>query len=155
EFFNAIRPNVCILGFKLGRSNTTDEQFQALAAEADHKHEHLFFHVATVKPTWTSGTTATKDQIQECRFLWGDCDPEKYTGNDPLGAAKHYADEGLRINQAIDEGLERLGIQPRAKWRSGAGWQFLIELDQPISTDEAEVLVAKLHIALGFDPVVR
>jgi hypothetical protein len=155
EFFKAVRPGVCISGYTLGRKTTTVEQFQTLTREADDKHEHLFFHVATVKSTWTSGTTATKDQIQECNFLWGDCDAKKYTGNDPTEAAKHYADEGLRISQAIDEGLTRLGIQPYAKWRSGAGWQFLVKLDQPIPPDEAEILVGKLHIALGFDPVVR
>ena len=48
-----------------------------------------------------------------------------------------------------------LASQPCAKWRSGAGWQFLIKLDQAISPDEAETLVGKLHTALGFDPVVR
>jgi hypothetical protein len=100
KFYNTIRPGACILGFKSGRRITTDEQFQALATEADGKHEHLFFHVATVKATWTSATTATKDQIQECSFLWGDCDAEKYIGNDPIEATKHYTHEGLRISQA-------------------------------------------------------
>jgi predicted P-loop ATPase len=155
EFFKAVRPSACILGYKLGRKITSVEQFQALATDADDKQEHLFFHVATVKPTWTSGTTATKDQILECNFLWGDCDADKYVGNDPTEAAKHYSDEGFRISRVIDEGLNRLGITAFAKWRSGAGWQFLIKLDQAISPDEAETLVGKLHIALGFDPIVR
>ena len=48
-----------------------------------------------------------------------------------------------------------MGITLFAIWRSGAGWQFLIKLDQAISPDEAETLVGKLHTALGFDPVVR
>ena len=155
EFYEAVRPSACILGFKLGRWTTSLENFQALATDADVRHEHFFFHVATVKPTWTSGTSATKDQILECNFLWGDCDPKKYTGKDLAEAETHYADEGFRISQTIDKGLNRLGITPRTKWRSGAGWQFLIRLDQPISPDEAEVLVGKLHVALGFDPVVR
>ena len=48
-----------------------------------------------------------------------------------------------------------LGIKPFAIWRSGAGWQFLVKLEQAIQPDEAETLVRKLHTALGFDPVVR
>ena len=91
----------------------------------------------------------------ECPYLWGDCDAEKYTGNDPVEAAKHYEDEGSRIQTAIDKGLLALGIKPFAIWRSGAGWQFLVKLDQAIEPDEAETLVGKLHTALGFDPVVR
>ena len=152
ESYKAVRLSAFILGYTLGKRITSIEEFQALAKKAENEHKHLFFHVATVKPTWT---TATKDQILECNFLWGDCDADKYVGNDPTEAAKHYSDEGFRISRIIDEALNRLGIQPFAKWRSGAGWQFLIKLDQPISPDEAEVLVGKLHVALGFDPVVR
>jgi hypothetical protein len=154
-FYKAVRATVFILGFTLGKRITSTEEFEALAKQAENEHKHLFFHVANIKATWTSGTTATKDQILECNFLWGDCDANKYVGNNPTEAAKHYSDEGFRISQIIDERLSRLGIQPFAKWRSGAGWQFLIKLDQPISPDEAELLVAKLHMALGFDPVVR
>jgi hypothetical protein len=155
EFYKAVGPSAFILGFKQGRHVTGAEDFRLLTKEADEKHEHLFFHVAIVKATWTSGTTATKDQILECCFLWGDCDAKKYVGNDPTEAARHYSGEGFRISQIIDEGLNRLGITPFAKWRSGAGWQFLVKLDRAISPDEAETLVGKLHTALGFDPVVR
>ena len=88
-------------------------------------------------------------------YLWGDCDAEKYAGNDPVEAAKHYGNEGSRVRTAIDKGLLALGITPFAIWRSGAGWQFLIKLDKAIEPDEAETLVGKLHTALGFDPVVR
>jgi predicted P-loop ATPase len=155
EFYNAVQPKVFILGFKLGRGITSADEFRVLAKEADQKHEHLFFHVATVKPTWASGTTATKDQILECPYLWGDCDADKYPGNDLVEAAKHYENEGSRVKTAIDKGLLALGITPSAIWRSGAGWQFLIKLDQAIAPDEAETLVGKLHTALHFDPVVR
>ena len=155
EFYSAVHPSAFVLGFKLGRSITSAEEFRVLIREADDKHEHLFFHVATVKPTWTSGTTATKDQILECPYLWGDCDAEKYTGNDPVEAAKHYKNEALRVLTAIVNRLRALGITLFAIWRSGAGWQFLIKLDQAISPAEAETLVGKLHTALGFDPVVR
>ena len=156
KFFEKIQSGaVCILGYRHGRRVASVEQFQALAQEADDRHNHLFFHVATVSPTWTSGTTATKDQILECPYLWGDCDARKYAGSDPVEAAKHYANEGARISQTIDDGLNRLGVTAFAKWRSGAGWQVLIKLDQAIPPDEAETLVGKLHTALGFDPVVR
>ena len=155
QFYKAVRPSAFILGYTVGKRITSIEEFQALAKKVENEHKHLFFHVATVKPTWTSVTTATKDQILECNFLWGDCDADKYVGDDPTEAAKHYSNEGFRISRIIDDGLNQLGIQPFAKWRSGAGWQFLIKLDQPISPDEAEVLVGKLHVALGFDPVVR
>ena len=155
EFYDAVQPSAFILGYKSGRSITNAEGFQALAKEADDKHEHLFFHVATVKPTWISGTTATKDQILECTYLWGDCDAEKYAGNDPVEAANHYKNEGSRVRTAIDKGLIARGITPSAMWRSGAGWQFLIKLDHAIAPDEAEILVGKLHTVLGFDPVVR
>lgn len=163
EFYNAVRPSAFILGFKLGRSITSAEDFQALTKEADDKHEHLFFHVATLKPEWNdprthksgSITTAAKEHILECPYLWGDCDAEKYAGNDPIEAAKHYENEGSRIRSVIDKRLFALGITPFALWRSGAGWQFLIKLDQAATPDEAESLVGKLHTALGFDPVVR
>ena len=155
EFYKAVEPSAFILGFKQGRHVTSVEDFQVLAKEADDKHQHLFFHVATVKPTWTSGTTAKKDQILECPYLWGDFDAKKYTSNDPIEAARHYESEGSRVIAAIDKGLIDLGITPFAIWRSGAGWQFLIKLDHAIKPDEAETLVGKLHSALGFDPVVR
>ena len=93
--------------------------------------------------------------VLECPYLWGDCDAEKYSGNDPVAAAKHYENEGLRVKTAIDKGLLALGITPFAIWRSGAGWQFLIKLDQAIEPDEAKTLVGKLHTVLVFDPVVR
>ena len=154
-FYNFVRPNACVLGFTLGRHIATGEEFQALVNEADHKHEHLFFNVATVKPTWKTGTTATKEQILECPYLWGDCDPKKYIGDDPAEAAKHYLNESLEVRTAIKTGLDGLGFAPCAIWRSGVGWQFLIRLDQAIHPEEAETLVGKLHTALGFDPVVR
>ena len=93
--------------------------------------------------------------VLECPDLWADCDAEKYVGNDPVEAVKHYENEGTRVRAAIDKGLLALGIAPFAIWRSGAGWQFLIRLDRAITPKEAEELVGKLHIALGFDPVVR
>ena len=174
EFYDAVRPRALILGFTEGRSITSAEEFQTLAKEAGDKHEHLFFHVATLKTEWGDPkthekgkiTTASKDKavnmpdgsashVLECPYLWGDCDAKKYIGNDPVEAAKHYANEGSRVRTAIDKGLLALGIAPFAIWRSGAGWQFLIILDQTIGPDEAETLVGKLHAALGFDPVVR
>jgi predicted P-loop ATPase len=93
--------------------------------------------------------------VLECPCLWGDCDADKYEGNDPEEAKLHYEREGIRVANQVDEGLERLGITPFVKWRSGAGWQFLIKLDRAIEPNEAETLVGKLHTALGFDPVVR
>ncbi len=174
EFYSAVRPAALVLDFKDGRSITSAKEFQALAQEADSKHEHLFFHVATLKPEWRDPrthekgkvTTASKDKavnmpdgstshVLECPYLWGDCDAEKYSGNDPADAAKHYESEGLRVRTAIDKGLLTLGITPFAVWRSGAGWQFLLKLDQAIEPNEAETLVGKLHTALSFDPVVR
>ena len=163
EFYSAIHPSAFVLRFKLGRSITSAEEFKALAKEADDKQEHLFFHVATLKPDWTDPTkhakgkitTATKERVLECPYLWGDCDATKYEGADPIDAAKHYENEGSRVRNAIDNGLLALGITPCAIWRSGAGWQFLIKLDRAVEPDEAEALVAKLHTALGFDPVVR
>ncbi|HUZ32122.1 MAG TPA: VapE domain-containing protein [Xanthobacteraceae bacterium] len=163
EFYSAVGLNAFILGFVQGRSITSGEEFQALTKEADDKHEHLFFHVSTLTSAWADPkahkkgkiTTASKEHVLECPYLWGDCDAEKYTGNDPVEAAKHYENEGLRVKSAIDAGLLALGIAPSAIWRSGAGWQFLIKLDHPIKSDEAETLVGKLHTALGFDPVVR
>ena len=169
-----MRPNAGVLGFTQGRSITSPEEFQALTKEADSKDEHLFFSAARLKPEWADPkthekgkiTTASKDKavnmpdgsashVLECSYLWGDCDAEKYTGNNPTEAAKHYESEGSRVRTVIDTGLFALGITPFAIWRSGAGWQFLIKLDQVIEPVEAETLVGKLHTALGFDPVVR
>lgn len=163
EFYNAVRPSALILDYTDGRHITNAEEFQALARKADDKHDHLSFPVATLKPTWTDPTTHAKgkvttptiEHVLECLYLWGDCDAKKYTGNDPIEAARHYESEGSRIRTAIDKGLLVLEIAPFAIWRSGAGWQFLIKLDQAIEPDEAKNLVGKLHTALGFDPVVR
>lgn len=174
EFYNALRPSAFILGYTDGRSVSTAEKFRALAKEADDKREHFFFPVAVLKPEWGDPKTHPKGKITtpsidnavnmpdggtshvlECPYLWGDCDAEKYAGNDPVAAAKHYGNEGSRVKIAIDKGLLALGITPFAIWRSGAGWQFLIKLDQAIEPHEAEILVGKLHVALGFDPVVR
>ena len=155
QFYNALRPDAFILDYKQGRRITSAGEFEALTDEADRIRKHLFFHVTTVKSTWDGVTTATKDQILECPYLWGDCDAEKYAGGDPVEAAQHYASEGVRVRSAIAEGLNRLGITPYALWRSGAGWQFLIKLDRAVQPEEAETLVGKLHTALGFDPVVR
>ena len=97
----------------------------------------------------------SKSHIHECPYLHFDCDAEKYTGDDPVEAGQHYEREGQRIKATLDEGFARLGIHPFALWRSGAGWQGLIKLDEPITPEESEELVGKLHIALGFDPQVR
>jgi predicted P-loop ATPase len=174
DFYSAVRPRALVLGYDRGRSIPTAEQFGALTEEADRGREHVFFHVATLKAEWADPathvkgkvTTASKDKavnltdgttshVLECPFLWGDCDAEKYEGTDPNEARAHYEREGRRVAEQVNEGMNRLGIKPFATWRSGAGWQFLIKLDQAIGPDEAEHLVGKLHSALGFDPVVR
>ena len=164
EFYNAVRPSAFIFGFKLGRSITSAEEFQTLTKEADDKYEHLFFHVATLKPEWSdpkthksgSITTAAKDHILECPYLWGDCDPEKYAGNNPAEATKHYSDEGFarQAKQSTTASIVSASHHSPSGVR-GAGWQFPIKLDQAIEPNEAETLVGKLHTALGFDPVVR
>lgn len=154
QFYKAVQPSAFVLGYKHGRLIKTVSDFRALLAEADRMHEHLFFHPATLKAAWTGTTTATKDQILECSYLWGDCDAEKFTGDDLHAAVQHYASEGTRVHETILAGLNRLGLLPYILWRSGAGWQFLIKLDQAIQPDEAKTLVGKLHVALGFDPVV-
>ena len=161
-FYEAVRPSAFILGYTDGRSVSTADQFKLLAQEADRTHAHLFFPVATLKPQWADAnthekgkvTTPSKDtafsmpdgsttHVLECPHLWGDCDAAKYEGNDPDEAKAHYEREGIRIEQQVDLGLQRLGITPFAKWRSGAGWQFLIKLDRQIDPDEAEIVEIK------------
>jgi predicted P-loop ATPase len=173
-FYEAVHPSAFILGYTGGRGVSTAEQYQALTQEADRRHEHLFFAVARLNPEWANPnthekgkvTTPSKDKavnisdgstthVLECPYLWGDCDATKYEGNNPDEAKAHYEREGIRVKQQVDDGLARLGVRPFAKWRSGAGWQFLIKLDQAIEPEEAEILVGKLHTALGFDPIVR
>ena len=163
EFYNAVGQSAFMLGFSQGKHVASAEKFQELCHDAADKHEHLFFHIATLTPQWADPkthakgfiTTATKEHVLECRCLWGDCDATKYEGNDPAEAKLHYEREGIRVSKRIDDGLAALCLEPFAKWRSGAGWQFLIKLNQAISGDEADMLDAKLHIALGFDTVVR
>jgi len=163
DFYTAVRPCAFILGYTEGHSISREEEFLTLARTTDDRREHFFFHVATLQTTWSDPsthekgkiTTAAKAHVLECSYLWGDCDAEKYSGNDPIEAAQHYENEGSRVRGAIDKGLLALGITPFAIWRSGAGWQFLIKLDRVIEPDEAEALVGKLHTVLGFDPVVR
>jgi predicted P-loop ATPase len=147
------------------------ERFDAVLDRAEHTH--LFFHVADLKAEWADSAThakgevtsasketatlkdGTKTHVRQCPFLWLDCDAEKYRGSDPAGAEDHYIGEGIRISKTIDDRLADLGITPYAKWRSGAGWQALVLLDGPLAPDEAESLVEKLHLAIGFDPVVK
>jgi len=79
EFYNAVRPSAFILGFTqidqprivVPRNIQSAEEFRALVKEAEDKRENLFFHVGA------GGTTATKDQILDCPYLWGDCDPDR------------------------------------------------------------------------------
>jgi hypothetical protein len=139
------------------------DRFAAALARAEREQKHLFFHVADVATEWADPashakgriTTAAKTQVIQCPFLWLDCDPEKYYGSDPVEAAAHYVSQGIRVAKRIEDGLAAVEITPFAKWRSGAGWQALVKLNEPITPDEAEGLVAKLHVLLGFDAVVK
>jgi len=151
----------------------TPDRFDSVIERAERERAHLFFHVADLKAEWADPTchekgkvtSASKDRavlldgskthVRSCQFLWLDCDAQKYQGNDLAEAEEHYVGEGLRISKTIDERLQDLGITPFVKWRSGAGWQALIKLDTPITPEDAEALVEKLHLALGFDPVVK
>ena len=174
KFYNDVRPDGIVLGYTEGRPVRDANQFGQIANEADSRREHLFFAVATLKPEWSDPnthekgkvTTPSKDKavnmpdgskshIHEHPCLGFDCDAEKYSGNDPVEAAQHYERERQRIKASLDKAFARLGIRPFAVWRSGVGWQGLIKLDQPITSEEYEELDGKLHIALAFDPVVR
>jgi hypothetical protein len=139
-------------------------RFDAVLARAQREQNHLFFHVATLKTEWADPsshatgkiTTANKDKhVLECPFLWLDCDAAKYSGSDQAAADAHYKIERDRVGKMLDDGLSSLGIVPWAKWCSGGGWQALIKLDAPLPPEEAEDLVGRLHVAIGFDPVVR
>ncbi len=68
EFYNAVRPNAFILGFTQGSSVTRAEEFQALTKEADKKCEHLFFHVANVKPWATKDHETRAPRQRKTRF---------------------------------------------------------------------------------------
>lgn len=176
QLVHGSRPAATIIGFTSGVPVPSGgpNRFDAVVERARRERTHLFFHVSNVKAEWGNAsthdkgkvTTASKSKavnmadgsnshVEDCPYLWGDCDATKYTGTDAIEAQNHYVSEGIRVSKAIDEGLEKLGIKPFLKWRSGAGWQFLIRLDKPIRPEEAEQLVGRLHIALGFDPVVR
>jgi hypothetical protein len=141
----------------------TPERFDSILSRAKEERAHLFFHVADLTPEWEDPathakgkvTTASKSHVERCWYLWLDCDPEKYVGNDPSAAEAHYASQANQILKSIEDGLAAIGIAPAAIWSSGAGWQALIQLDEPIAPKEAERLVARLHILLGFDAVVR
>lgn len=186
EFLNAVysqRQAALVIGFTEGVPIKGDapDRFDAILRRADTEHQHLFFHVARLKPEWSDPTSHAKGKVTvanknnvdgvwehviKCPFLWLDCDANKFTcgsldmgapmnAADIAAAAQHYENEGVRVSAAIDSGLNKLAITPWAKWRSGAGWQCLIKLDVPILPEEAEVLVGKLHEYLGFDAVVR
>jgi hypothetical protein len=140
-FYNAVRPDGVVLGYTDGCPIRNADEFVQIANEADSRREHFFFAVAKLKPEWSDPrtherakvTTPSKSHIHEHLYLGFDCDAEKYTGNDPVAAAQHYEHEGRRIKTSLDKQLSELGIQPFALWRSGAGWQGLIKLDQPIA----------------------
>lgn len=171
----ANEPAALILGFTEGVYVPPGDadRFDAVLASAQRERTDLFFHVATLKPEWANPsshakrkvTTASKDKailsddtvshILECPFLWLDCDCAKYDGSDQGDADAHYERERGRVSLELEDGLSRLSIVPWAKWCSGGGWQALIKLDAPLPPAEAEDLVGRLHVALGFDPVVR
>jgi predicted P-loop ATPase len=154
-----------MIGFEEGYSIPAgDAGFLTMAKRAEDENQHLFFHVATLKPEWANAAThpkgkvtpATRDHVLECPFLWLDCDAEKIADDtDPQIALKHYNDERVRVRAKVEEGFNKLGLKYFAKWCSGAGWQILLKLDTPITPMEAEELVGRLHVAIDFNPVVR
>jgi hypothetical protein len=148
------------------------DRFDGVLTRAQGEGKDLFFHVATLKPEWADPsshdkgmvTSASKEKavisdgtashVLECPFAWLDCDCKKYVGNDQAAADAHYKLERDRVSKVLDDGLSNLGIVPSAKWCSGGGWQAIVKLDAPLSPADAEEMVARLHVALGFDPVV-
>jgi hypothetical protein len=139
EFYNAIHPSAFMLGYDRGRSILNEDQFRALAQEADCGHEHLFFHAATLKSEWADPqthekgkiTTASKDKavnmldgsashVRECHYLWGDCDAAKYEGTNPSEAKVHYEREGTRVEAQVMKDLTDLALN-----RSPCGGQAL------------------------------
>ncbi len=179
EFLCAVyadRAAALVVGFTEGvyvapDSPNETERFEQILNRAEQERQHLFFHVSTLQQVWRDPgghakgrvTVANKNilpdgswqHVRKCPYLWLDCDAEKYEGADPGEAARHYESEGVRVSAQIDTKLNAINITPFAKWRSGAGWQCLIKLDQSIPPAEAEVLVEKLHTYLGFDPCVK
>jgi hypothetical protein len=171
----ASEPAALILGFTEGIYIPPGDahRFDVVLARAQRERKDLFFHVATLKPEWANPashdkrkvTSASKENavlsdgtashVLKCPFAWLDCDCTKYDGSDQSEADAHYERERARVSKVLDDGLSRLDIVPRAKWCSGGGWQALIKLDAPLPPVDAEEIVARLHIALGFDPVVR
>jgi hypothetical protein len=132
------------------------DRFDEILARAERERQHLFFHVATLKPEWADPanhdkgkvTTATKKHVLECPFLWLDIDPEKYTGNDPAEAAAHYAAELRRLDTIVNAKLTELDIKPCALGVSGGGLQGLVRLTHAILPTEAEELDRRLHLAI-------
>src|SRR5580704_17237225 len=99
EFLQAVhgdRPAALVVGFTEGVSVAPGHFSDTLQRAAD-ENQHLFFHVATLKPEWADPashakgkvTTASKDHVLECPYLWGDCDAEKYVGADDPKKAQH------------------------------------------------------------------
>jgi hypothetical protein len=171
----ANEPAALMLGYSEGICIPPGDahRFDSVLARAQREQNHLFFHVATLKPEWDNPsshdkgkvTTASKDKailsdgtknhILECSFVWLDCDCAKYAGSDQAEADAHYERERTRVSKKFDDGLSRLSIVPWVKWCSGGGWQALIKLDKPLPPADAEEIVGRLHTALGFDPTVR
>jgi hypothetical protein len=173
--YHTSEPAALILGFIDGIYVPPGDadRFDAVFTCAQRERKDLFFHVSTLKPEWadplshkrkkvTSASKndavlsdGTKSHVLKCPFVWLDCDCEKYDGNDQTAADAHYKLERDRVNKVLDDGLSSLDIVPLLKWCSGGGWQALIKLDSPLPPADAEEIVARLHVALGFDPCVR
>jgi hypothetical protein len=86
EFYNAVGQSAFMLGVSQGKYVVSAEEFQELCQNAVDRREHLFFHIATLKAEWADPrkhakgfvTTANKEHVLECRYLWGDCDAAEF-----------------------------------------------------------------------------
>ena len=69
EFYNAVRPNGLVLGYREGRPVGDANEFEQIAKEAHSRRDHFFFAVNELKPEWREAIARSQRSTYCLRLL--------------------------------------------------------------------------------------